>query len=141
MEQPFFRKKAIEQISSPEQLSDYLKVTNPSIWLVLVAVMILLAGLIAWATIGTLETIVHENAIVKDGVAQIIIIEGNSAGIKEGMTFRMANQEEGVISYVEDDEYGRTIAVAKVTLPDGEYNVDIIKERVHPIQFLISNKR
>ena len=38
-----FRKKTLERISSPEQLTDYLHVTNPGIW-VLFAVIILLLG-------------------------------------------------------------------------------------------------
>ncbi|HAG12584.1 MAG TPA: NHLP bacteriocin system secretion protein, partial [Ruminococcus sp.] len=33
-----FRKKSLDRISSPEQLTDYLRVTNPGIWVVLAAV-------------------------------------------------------------------------------------------------------
>ena len=51
-----FRQKNLDRISSPEQLTDYLRVTNPGIWLVLAAVIVLLAGVFAWATVGTLET-------------------------------------------------------------------------------------
>ena len=50
-----FRKEAIEMISSPEQLTDYLRVTNPGIWAVLIAVVLLLGGMLAWSCIGTLE--------------------------------------------------------------------------------------
>ena len=32
-----FRKKTLDRISSPEQLTDYLRVTNPGIWVALVA--------------------------------------------------------------------------------------------------------
>ena len=54
--QTVFRQKTLERISSPEQLTDYLRVTNPGIWAVLAAVILLLAGLFAWSTVGTLET-------------------------------------------------------------------------------------
>ena len=37
-----FRQKALERISSPEQLSSYLKVTSFSIWATLAAVILLL---------------------------------------------------------------------------------------------------
>ena len=40
-----FRKKTLDRISSPEQLTDYLRVTNPGIWLVLATVVLLLAGI------------------------------------------------------------------------------------------------
>ena len=34
------------RMSSPEQLNDYLKVTSPKIWVLLVAVVLLVAGLL-----------------------------------------------------------------------------------------------
>ena len=46
MDQTIFRKKSLERISSPEALSDYLHVTSPSVWLILTAVILLLAGIL-----------------------------------------------------------------------------------------------
>ena len=37
-----FRKKSLERVQSPEQLNDYIKVANPGVWLVLIAVIIFL---------------------------------------------------------------------------------------------------
>ena len=48
-----FREKSMEKISSPEQLNDYIRVTTPSVWLVLLALVILLAGILAWSALGT----------------------------------------------------------------------------------------
>ena len=48
-QQNLFREKTLERISSPEKLTDYLRVTNPGIWAVLGAVIILLGGLFIWA--------------------------------------------------------------------------------------------
>ena len=47
-----FREKSLERVSSPEQLDDYIRVITPSIWLVLVAVVILILGVLAWNTLG-----------------------------------------------------------------------------------------
>jgi hypothetical protein len=54
-----FRKKSMDRVSSPEQLNDYIRVTSPGLWLVLAAVVILLAGMLAWSILGTVEV---ENA-------------------------------------------------------------------------------
>ena len=43
MKNDLFRKSSIDRISSPEQLNDYIRVTNPSIWVILAAIIILLA--------------------------------------------------------------------------------------------------
>ncbi len=50
-----FRKKSLERVSSPEQLNDYIRVTTPSVWLVLIAVILLLVGLLAWSVFGTVN--------------------------------------------------------------------------------------
>ena len=42
-----FRKKTLERISSPEQLTEHLKVTNPGMWVILSIVIVLLLSLAA----------------------------------------------------------------------------------------------
>ena len=48
-----FRKKSLDRVSSPEQLNDYIRVTTPAVWLVLLALVILLAGMLLWSILGT----------------------------------------------------------------------------------------
>ena len=50
-----FREKSIERVSSPEQLDDCIKVTTPSVWLILSATIALLAGMIIWGVFGKIE--------------------------------------------------------------------------------------
>ena len=50
-----FRKESLERINSPEELKDYIRVATPSVWLVLLATAILLAGMLAWSVFGTVE--------------------------------------------------------------------------------------
>ena len=49
-----FRKKAVERISSPEKLNDYIHVTSPSIWIALLGVICILVGAIVWAVFGNI---------------------------------------------------------------------------------------
>lgn len=50
-----FREKSLERVSSPEQLDDYIRVTTPSVWIVLAATVITLLGILAWSVFGTVE--------------------------------------------------------------------------------------
>ena len=43
-EKTLYNKKALDQIRSPEQMNGYLKVTTPQVWIILAAVIFLLAG-------------------------------------------------------------------------------------------------
>ena len=54
-ERSIFRKKSIERVSSPEQLNDYIRVTTPSVWLILVATIILIIGTFVWGIFGRIE--------------------------------------------------------------------------------------
>ena len=68
MEQPIINKKNVERVSSPEQLSDYLHVTTPAIWVVLIAVILLLASLFVWSSVTALESFAEGEAEVRGGV-------------------------------------------------------------------------
>jgi len=46
-----FRKASLERMSSPEKLNDYIRVSNPSIWIILAAIAILLIAAITWGII------------------------------------------------------------------------------------------
>ncbi len=132
-----FRKKSIERISSPEQLTDYLRVTNPGIWVLLAAVITLLGGLFAWSMTGCLETLADGVAVVEDGQAQIMVIDSGRGEIRSGMTVRVGGDEYSIAT-VESDDYGRTVAYAPIDKTDGRYDVKIVTESIHPIIFLFS---
>ena len=61
-----FRQKSIDRVSSPEQLNDYIRVTTPTVWLVLLALVILLLGMLAWSVFGTVQ------GVDSNGTAQAI---------------------------------------------------------------------
>lgn len=54
-----FRKKSVERISGPEGLNDYIRVTTPSVWIVMGALVLLVAGMLLWGIFGRVET--HED--------------------------------------------------------------------------------
>ena len=47
-----FREKSLERVSSPEALNDYIRVTTPSVWVVLAAAVVLLVGMLCWSVFG-----------------------------------------------------------------------------------------
>ena len=138
-ESTLFRKKAMERISSPEDLTSYLRVTSPGMWIVLAAVIVLLVGLFAWSAVGTLETTADATAIVQDHTARIVAADQGADTIQAGMPIRIASQDFAIAS-VDYDEYGRATAQAEVSLPDGTYAATIVVEQTRPIQFLLKSR-
>ena len=132
-----FRKKTLERISSPEQLTDYMRVTNVGIWIVLVAVILLLAGIFAWAAVGTLETKADVRVLVSERSA--VVISGPTVQLSAGMPLRVGG-EEVVLASTEYDDYGEPYGIAAVNLPDGTYEGIVVMETVHPIEFLLKSR-
>ena len=132
-----FRRKTMERISSPEQLTDYLRVTNPGIWVVLAAVMLLLAGLLTWSAMGSMETRVFVVVEVEDHIAQIAAT--GAEDLQLGMSLRVAGQDLTIVS-VEEDKFGRQIGTTEVNLPDGSYDGTVVTEETRPIDYLLSSR-
>ena len=131
------RQKTRDRISSPDQLTDYLRVTNPGIWVLLASIVLFLAGVFVWFTIGTLES----TAAVKVSVAgqQATVIPREAAVLTEGMPLRVASGEYTIDS-VGTDEYDRAFGNAVVELPDGVYDGIVVTEQTHLISFLLESR-
>ncbi|MCR5626154.1 MAG: hypothetical protein K6F99_02440 [Lachnospiraceae bacterium] len=61
-----------ERIDSPEKLNDYMRVMSPSVWMVIIAVFLLMAGFLVWAVFGKLE--VHNTKGEAVNVAPITFV-------------------------------------------------------------------
>ena len=131
------RQKTRDRISSPDQLTDYLRVTNPGIWVLLASIVLFLAGVFVWFTIGTLES----TAAVKVSVAgqQATVIPREAAVLTEGMPLRVASGEYTLDS-VGTDEYDRSFGNAVVELPDGVYDGIVVTAQTHLISFLLESR-
>ena len=51
-----FREKSMERITTPDQMRDHLRVTNPRLWMLLGAIILLLAGFIIFAAVSRMES-------------------------------------------------------------------------------------
>ena len=133
-----FRKETLERISSPERLTDYLRVTSPGIWVVLVAIIIMLVGFFVWMSVGIIETTVPVGVSTQNRRATVAI-KSDVNTMSKDMTLRVGGKEATILS-TSTDNYGRTVGQAEVDLPDGMYDGTLVIESVHPISFLLTSK-
>ena len=136
MDQQLFRKKSLDRISSPEQLNDYLRVTNPSVWVILLAIILLLAGLLYWSSVTTIESYVSGTAEVKGGTMSIRFEDQQFAkNVETGMKVS-AGDSETTLSSVGRDANGLYIATASTGLSDGFYPVRVTYKQTQILQLL-----
>ena len=137
MQNQLFRKKSLEQVASPEQLDDYMRVTNPAIWMVLAAVIVLLAGLLILSAVKPLETTLSVSATAKDGEVSVVLPASAGKSVKDGMPLRLAG-EEAAIGAVYKNEAGETVCTAELSVDDGVYDAQIVTDSIRPIRFLLN---
>ena len=91
MAKGLFREKSLNYISSPEQLNDYLKVTKPAVWIVLIAIIVLLLGLFVWGSFAYIGSSIEGVANVEENT---IVMEFKSQkfaeNVKEGSRIYLA---------------------------------------------------
>lgn len=84
MDQTIFRKSSMDKASSPEQLDDYIRVSSPSMWLVLLVAAAVLSGVLAWGLTASLPTTVTANAVAADGVLVCYLPQDAAADVATG---------------------------------------------------------
>ena len=157
MSNTIFRQKSLERISSPEQLNDYIRVSTPSVWMLLTAIMVLLAGICVWGVFGHMETTLPVAAVAENGVVTAYVREADAARVTVGAAVRMNGAEGEVLAVsaqpvrVNDGftEYMRHAGslqegdwVYAVTLDadcaDGVYIAEIVVDSVSPMSFVLN---
>ena len=106
MDNSLFRKKSLERISSPEQLNDYIKVSSPSVWLIISAMIIIAVAFSIWAFSGNITSEVSSTGVFQgssqDNINSVVCyVDANYAPkISEGMTVRIYDKSKPMSAYV-----------------------------------------
>lgn len=136
-----FRQKSIERIQSPENLNEYVRVTNPGVWLLLIGMAVLLVGAIVWGVFGRLETVVKLDAQVRGGVVYCYAGGEALTDLHEEMCVRLGGTTGVVDSVGGTDADGHDCLCTVKTdakLPDGIYTAELVTEQKAPISFVLN---
>ena len=146
MEKTLFRKESYDRISSPEQMRDYMRVTSPRLWMLLAAMIALLAGFLVYASTTMMETTLELSATVdQSGVIQAAVTPEQARNLEIGMKVRIGGKNARVAEIVQmlGGEKGKqTIVLIEpeedLVLPEGLYQATVVTESISPIDFLMN---
>jgi len=132
-----FRSKRLKSISSPEQLNDYLKVTKPAVWIVLIAVAVLLAGAFVWGACTYIGSRRDVKAAVENGTMTAVLENANISPDDIGNV--MVISVAGEIFAIEDANVAKdgVLSVTAATdLDDGIYDATLEYKKTQILSFL-----
>lgn len=157
MNEQLFRKKSIDRVSSPEQLNEYIRVSNPSVWILLTAIVILLIGVCVWGVFGHLDTELSLVAIAENGNTTVFVKEADIASIEKGMAVTVGGKEYKVteisaqptavdgtfteyVLHVGGLQVGEWVYSVSIDgeLPDGIHHAEIVIDSVPPMSFVLN---
>lgn len=158
MSSTIFRQKSMERISSPEQMNDYIRVSNPAVWMILVAVIVLLAGVCVWGFFGRLDTSVETGGVCADGRLTVYVGQKDIADVGaetlvsvDGVEYAVASVDNVPVRLGDTDnnyllhliglsaeDWVYPLRVDAPGLADGIYAASVITERVKPLDFVLN---
>lgn len=159
MKHQLFREKSLERVSSPEQLNDYIRVTNPSVWIALTSVVFLLIGICVWGVFGKLDTVLAVGAITEGNQTVCYVKESDIEHISPGMKVLVEGEECSIaqialqpvqtdenfpeylahLGEIAEGEWVYAVVLDGTTGADGGiYDAQIIIESIAPMSFVIN---
>lgn len=149
-----FRQKSLERVTSPEGLDKYIRTTTPSLWLLLASIIVLLCGIIVWATVGKIETASEIGCVVSGGTTTCYMAEADYEKMTEDAFIKINDQKYEIknvtgpveqsgssdsflihAANIEDGGWYYVITV-KTDLANGSYKCKIVFEEISPISFV-----
>ena len=128
----------MRRISSPEQLDDYLKVTSPKIWVLLAAVVLLVAGFLLWSGFTTIESYATGTGRAYAGELAVTFDDPAKADkVEPGMEMEVGGVKTEVLTIGTDDA-GNLVASARANIPDGSYDVRVGYKSTQVISMLLN---
>ena len=76
-----FRKKSLDRIASPEQLNAYIRVSTPSVWVLLCAIVVLLTGVCVWGVFGHMDTTLPVAVVAENGTVVAFVKEEDAGKV------------------------------------------------------------
>ena len=130
-----YRKESLERIESPEQLNQTLRVTNPSVWLLLTAVILLLVGLLVWGSFTYIDSVAYGSAEVSGGSMTLRFDDERAANnLEPGMRVTIGDSSTEIRSLGRDEQ--GVFAVADTDLADGVYEAGVQYKQTQILRLL-----
>ena len=139
MSEEIFRQKSLDKIKSPDDLDEYIRVSNPGIWLLLISIIILLIGACVWGFFGHIDSTVDTYVYVTDKVASCRIPAEDLTSVKVGMRVN-TNDFSATITSVSSEDNQDCICTLSPDkdVVDGIYEGKIVIDSTRPLSFILN---
>ena len=119
-----FRQSAMSRIASADDLDKYIRVTNPSAWMVLIAGLLFIGGLLVWSLTAFIPINVNTTGVVMDGKVKCFVDKDTADKISFGNSYATVEGERA--KSVEVDSQPKSWYEINAEL-ESDYLIDALK--------------
>ena len=110
-----FRRSALSRVASSDELDRYIKVTNPSAWVITLAALLLVGGVIIWAVVAIVPVTVETTGVM------FAADEADGSGVACWVDKATANRiRESGLKAVVDDIEAKTAELSETPMSSSE---------------------
>lgn len=130
--QGLYRQAALQQLSTPEQLDQLMKVTRPRSWLGLLGVWLVIMTTIVWGIFGSLPTVVKgQGILIREGSIQTV--DSPASGELDELYFNVGDtiaQDQVVARVFQQGDASRDGGTSRAVLVKSTHGGRVIETRV-----------
>jgi HlyD family secretion protein len=119
----FFRKSALEKLSTPEKLDQLIKVTSPKGWIALCTIALVLVTAITWAFFGNVKTKLNVVGVLLGGEIHEVVSTSQGQLIDLKVNIGDTVEKDQIIAVIEQPNLLQQVEDAKETLKEREFDL------------------
>ena len=119
----FFRKAALEKLSTPEKLDQLIKITSPKAWIALMTIAIVIGTAITWGVFGRVKTKITTMGVLLGGEVYDVVSTAQGQLIDLKVDIGDKVEEGDIIAVIDQPELEQQIEAAKASLVEREYEL------------------
>ncbi|WP_415329008.1 NHLP bacteriocin system secretion protein [Chryseobacterium sp. MMS23-Vi53] len=123
MSASFFRKSALEKLSTPEKLDQLIKVTGPKAWIALVTIALALGVGITWSVFGRVKTKLDVVGVVLGGDVHEVVSTAQGQLVELKVAIGDKVKKGDIIATIQQPELSQQIEDAKAVLSDRKFEM------------------
>ena len=124
MSAPFFRKSALEKLSTPEKLDQLIKVTGTKAWIALITIIVAIFTAIMWSFMGTVKTKLDVIGVVLGGDVHEVVATAQGQLVELRVVIGSTVKKGDIIATIRQPELFQQIEDAKAVLSDRKFEME-----------------
>lgn len=119
----FFRKSALEKLSTPEKLDQLIKVTSPRAWLALLTMVLVLVTAISWGFFGRVKTKINTAGILLGGEVYDVVSTTQGQLLELDITVGDQISKGDIIATIDQPDLAQQVQAAEASLIERQYEL------------------